>query len=244
MSSSRCNPFWFESPSVLVEHWADFFPFTEKARKCTANALNALIRFGLYLGLLLAVLHQHGSYLGITFGIAVLSVAAYYGMKQRNILREGFEDMGIVGPTLFTTPGSPSPNFIGGIDVAGKTVADVIGTKDRTYSLPNNPYMGVLVNEVLDNPTKPPAISVDNSDMARQLSDNTQDRLYGDPGDVFQHMQNQRTWVVPPSTSIPNDQESFQNWLFRVPGLTCKEGNLAVCQTGTEGGQIPWLAAP
>ena len=104
--------------------------------------------------------------------------------------------------------------------------------------------MGVLVNEVLDNPRKPPAATVDTSNMARQLSDDTQDRLYGDPGDVFQHTQNQRTWIVPPSTSIPNDQESFQNWLFRVPGLTCKEGNLAVCQTGTEGGQIPWLAAP
>jgi len=243
MSSSRCNPFWLESPSVLWEQWLDFFPFTEKARKCTANALNSLTRFGLYLGLLLAAIHQHGAYLGITFGIALLSVAAYYGMKQRNILREGFEN-GIVGPTLFTVPGSTPPNFIGGVDVAGKNISDVIGTKERTYSLPNNPYMGVLVNEVLDNPTKPPAATVDTSDMARRLSDDTQGRLYGDPGDVFQHMQNQRTWVVPPSTSIPNDQESFQNWLFRVPGLTCKEGNLSVCLTGTEGGDIPWLAAP
>ena len=243
MSSSRCTPFWVKSPSVLWEHWSDFFPFTEKARKCTSNALNSLTRFGLYLGVLLAVLNRHAGYLGITIGIAVLSIAAYYGMKERNILREGFED-GIVGPTLFTTPGSTPPNFIGGIDVANKNISDVIGTKNRTYSLPNNPYMGVLINEVLDNPTKPPAATVDTSAMARQLSDDTQDRLYGDPGDVFQHMQNQRTWIVPPSTSIPNDQESFQNWLFRVPGLTCKEGNLAVCQTGTEGGQIPWLAAP
>ena len=243
MNSSRCNPFWVESPSILYEEWADFFPFTEKARKCTANALNSLTRFGLYLGVFLSVLHRHGAYLGITLGIALLSVAAYYGMKQRNILREGFEN-GIVGPTLITTPGSTPPNFIGGFDVSNKNINDVIGIKERTYPIPNNPYMGVLVNEVLDNPTKPPAASVDTNDIARQLSDDTQNRLYGDPGDVFQHMQNQRTWIVPPSTSIPNDQESFQNWLFRVPGLTCKEGNLAVCQTGTEGGQIPWLAAP
>ena len=232
-----------ESPSILWEQWLDFFPFTEKARKCTANALNSLTRFGLYLGVLLAVLHRDGAYLGITLGIALLSVAVYYGMKERHILREGFEN-GIVGPTLFTTPGSTPPNFVGGVDVANKNISDVIGTKERTYSLPNNPYMGVLVNEVLDNPRKPPAATVDTSDMARQLSDDTQDRLYGDPNDVFQHSQNQRTWIVPPSTSIPNDQESFQNWLFRVPGLSCKEGNLAVCQTGTEGGQIPWLAAP
>ena len=125
MSSSRCNPFWVESPSILWEEWADFFPFTEKARKCTANALNSLTRFGLYLGVILAILHKHGAYFGITLGIAVLSVAAYYGMKQRNILREGFEN-GIVGPTLFTTPGSTPPNFVGGFDVANKNISDVI----------------------------------------------------------------------------------------------------------------------
>ena len=61
---------------------------------------------------------------------------------------------------------------------------------------------------------------------------------------MFQHTQNQRTWIVQPSTSIPNDQGSFANWLYRVPGRTCKEGNGAVCHSGSEGGHIPWLSMP
>lgn len=218
----------------------DFFPFTAEARNCSATALNALTRFGLYLGILLSLLYRSSSYLGITIGLGVLSVAAFYGMKTKGTLREGFTD--IVGPTLFTVPGTALPNMVGGEDVAGSAVADVIGITDRTLPTGPNPFMNVLINEIKDNPTRGPAIT--SSDESRNMSDVFQTRMYGDPTDVFQHNQNQRTWVVQPNTSIPNDQESFQNWLFRVPGRTCKEGNNAACRSGTEGGVVTWLSSP
>jgi hypothetical protein len=104
--------------------------------------------------------------------------------------------------------------------------------------------MNLLINEIKSNPTKPPAINTDTPEMARVLSNEFQGRMYGDPTDVFQRNQNQRAWVTQPSTSIPNDQESFQNWLYRVPGRTCKEGNNYACRTGTEGGVVTWLSSP
>ena len=240
MSSVRCAPFWAESPSILWGEANDFFPFHERARVCTSTALNSLTRFGLYLGIILAILHRSGAYLGVSLGIAAISFAAYYGMKQKGTVREGFAN-DIVGPTLF---GDTSRNIIGGADVANKTVDDVIGTTDRTLPTGPNPFMNVLINEIKDNPMRAPAKAVDAPEMGRAMSDEFQTRMYGDPSDVFQHTQNQRTWVVPPITSIPNDGGSFQNWLFRVPGPTCKEGNTAVCRTGTEGGQVTWLSAP
>jgi len=242
MSATRCANFWAEDPLVLVRDAQDFFPFSEEARRCSSTALNSLTRFGLYLGILLSILYRSGMYLGISLGLAGLALAAYYGMKQKGILREGFETT-IVGPTMITAPNSQAPNLIGGADVADKVVADVIGATDRTIPTGPNPFMNLLVNEVKDNPTKPPAVNVDTPEMARNMSDTLQTRIYGDPTDVFQHNQNQRTWIVQPSTSIPNDQESFQNWLFRVPGRTCKEGNNAACFSGTEGGVVTWLNA-
>lgn len=242
MSTKFCDPFWLENPTILVAKYFDFFPFTNEARICSGIALNALTRFGIYLGVVLAVLYQSTSYLGISIGLAVLSAAAYYGMKSKGNLREGFKD--IVGPTLLTIPGAPLPNMVGGSDVDGTPIADIIGTTDRTLPTGPNPFMNVLVNEIKDNPTRGPAISVQNSDETRRMSDLFQTRMYGDPTDVFQHNQNQRTWVVQPNTSIPNDQESFQNWLFRVPGRTCKEGNNAACRSGAEGGVVTWLTAP
>jgi len=34
---------------------------------------------------------------------------------------------------------------------------------------------------------------------------------------------------------------SYQNWLYRIPFKTCKEGNSAACLPGTDGGALPWL---
>lgn len=239
MSSTRCAPFWAESPSILWTELTDFYPFHEGARVCTSTALNSLTRFGLYLSIVLCLLYRTGAYLGLALGLAAVAVAAYYGMKQRGALREGFTGT-IVTPTFVE---NNTPNLIGGIAAAGKPVADVIGVTDRTQSSAANPFMNVLVNEVKDNPSRGPAKNVDTPAARRELSDLFQTKMYGDPTDVFQHNQNQRTWVAQPSTSIPNDRESFQNWLYRVPGRTCKEGNNAACRTGTEGGSVTWLSA-
>ena len=101
MSAPRCHPFWVDSPRVLLDEYYDFFPFSESARLCTTTALNSMTRFGIYLSLVLTILHRSPAYMFLSIGIAILAVAAYYGMKQRGILREGFENA-IVGPTMFT----------------------------------------------------------------------------------------------------------------------------------------------
>lgn len=239
MSSPRCVPFWTESPYVLIRDAADFFPFNEEARNCTTTALNSLTRFGLYLSIVMAVLYSTPAYLGLGVGIAILAIAAYYGMKQSGIIREGFTT--IVAPTLESSDPNASKEIIGGEDVAGRVVEDVVGISNRTLPTDSNPFMNMLVHEIKSNPEKAPAATVDTPEMARNLSDQFQTRMYGDASDVFQRNQNQRTWYTMPSTSIPNDADSFQNWLFRVPGRTCKEGNNSVCRSGTEGGSVTWL---
>jgi hypothetical protein len=241
MSSPRCVPFWTESPSILFTDATDFFPFHKTARECTTTALNSLTRFGLYLSLVMAILYSTPVYLGLGVGIAILAVAAFYGMKQSGILREGFTT--IVTPTLESSDQGAALQLVGGEDVANRVSADVIGIEDRSLPTGPNPFMNMLVNEIKSNPNKPPAATVDTPEMARTFSDQFQTRMYGDPTDVFQHSQNQRTWYTMPSTSIPNDGDSFQNWLFRVPGRTCKEGNNSVCRSGTEGGSVTWLNA-
>ena len=245
MSAIQCAPFWITSPSIIWEEAADFYPFHPMAQKCTSTALNSLTRFGIYLSIVLSIITWNLAYINIAVGIAIVSIAAYFGMKGQGSLHEGFEEekKTIVSPTLFNVSQDLKSNLIGGIQAEGKQVEDVIGITERTLPTGPNPFMNLLVNEIKDNPTKQPAKSVTAPEMARELSDLFQTNMYNDPNDVFQHTQNQRTWVVQPITSVPNDRESYQNWLYRVPGRTCKEGNNAVCQTGTEGGAVTWLSA-
>ncbi len=238
-----CPAFWTEDPSILLREAADFFPFHQGAQRCTTIALNSFTRFGIYLGILLAFMTTDWNYLLLSVGIAIIAAAAYHGMKTKGVLREGFQGSKAAGSssTPLQLEKFPEDGLVAGSDAADEYVNDVIGTKARTQPTAANPFMNVLLTEIGDNPMKPPA---ENGEfLKRQFSNVFQDRVYGDPGDVFQKTQNQRTWAVQPNTSIPNDQESFQNWLYRTPGRTCKEGNARACISATEGSNLTWLNA-
>jgi hypothetical protein len=92
-----------------------------------------------------------------------------------------------------------------------------------------NPFMNVLISEISDNPYRAPAANVQSIAVKSELDGYFQTMFANNPGDVFNRTQSQRQWVTMPSTTIPNDQESFRDWLYRIPGQTCKEGNQEAC---------------
>lgn len=229
----QCANFWFDDPKILLKDARDFYPFSQQAKKCTSTALNSLTRFGFYLALILTLLHQDMKYLLIAIAFAIISLAIYFGMKEKGILREGFQEPNSL---QFSMPGVVPPTLIAGPAATDQVLSDVIGDNKRTIPTEANPFMNILVNEYKDNPSRGSALT--GQDVEKRWSDVFQTRMYNDPTDVFQHCQNQRTWTPMPSTTIPNDQHSFQNWLFRIPGQSCKEGNNKACKPATQGATV------
>ena len=124
-------------------------------------------------------------------------------------------------------------------------IYDVIGAQASTVTMPTtrNPFMNVLIDEIKYNPTRPIAMSITDPSVQVKLDDFFRTEFTADPTDVFGRSQSQRQFITMPSTSIPNDQNSYQNWLYKIPGKTCKEGGREACLPGTDGGAIPWLNA-
>ena len=116
---------------------------------------------------------------------------------------------------------------------------EVIGEK-VTYPTARNPFMNVLIDEIKYNPTRPEAMSVMDPSVSVSLDQFFKTQFTNDPTDVFGKSQSQRQFYVTPSTTVPNDVDSYQNWLYRIPGKTCKEGGACLI-SGTEGAAIPWL---
>ena len=52
--------------------------------------------------------------------------------------------------------------------------------------------------------------------------------LYKDVSDIFSKNNSQRQFYTTPVTTIPNDQGSFADWLYKTPP-TCKENNGNQC---------------
>jgi hypothetical protein len=126
-------------------------------------------------------------------------------------------------------------------------VYDVIGmgAAPANLMLPTakNPFMNVLIDEIKYNPTRPMAASILDPSVKVTLEEFFRTDFYSDPTDVFGKSQSQRQFVAMPSTSIPNDVDSYQNWLYRIPGKTCKEGGREACLPGTDGSPVTWLNA-
>lgn len=111
----------------------------------------------------------------------------------------------------------------------------------ETSPTARNPFMNVLADEYKYNPQRPGAASVSDPAVRMTLDDFFRVQWSADPTDVFGRSQSQRQFITMPSTSIPNDVDSLQKWLYLIPGKTCKEGGRDACLPGTDGGAIPWL---
>lgn len=231
MSKPSCPPFWLDDPAILVKEATEFFPFTEHDKRCTAAALNSFTRFGIYLAILLALVRLEVVWLVVGALFAGFALGAWKYMEGRGAVREGFES-----ETVFDTKAP----ILDPRDVINEYVPDIIGERMRTAPTEANPFMNVLVTDIGDNPYKPPALNTGSTELKAEFDGYFQTMFASDPGDVFNHTSGQRTWVTMPSTTIPNDQSSFANWLYRVPGQTCKEGNTAACNFNTGAELLPW----
>jgi hypothetical protein len=134
------------------------------------------------------------------------------------------------------------------LDISGEAFVDIeksevpqssIKTSESLHSA-RNPFHNILVDEYT-SPTREAAPDITTTESKVALDSMFRTQWYSDPTDVFGKTQSQRMFVTAPVTTIPNDQGSYQNWLYKIPGKTCKEGNQDACYGGSEGAVMPWL---
>lgn len=193
------DPFWSERPSVLWDP-ARLIEFVPTSDMTWRERLNALTRFGVYSSLLLMM------YLGRSWPLYIaLFTLAFTLLVWRYSPRPPAR--GPYDPDQHPTTDSPNP-FV---------------PRDQPVCIPptrNNPFMNVLQNEYIDNPTRPPAC--DYEAVKDQVEEHWGYNLYKNFGEaVWDRINSQREWYTMPWTTIPNDQGGFANWLYRT-GPTCK----------------------
>lgn len=92
----------------------------------------------------------------------------------------------------------------------------------------DNPFMNVLMTDYADNPQRKPAGDIDIPDIKEKINENFSHGLYKDVNNIWDKNNSQRQFYTNPSTTIPNDRDSFMKWCWKTP-YTCKEGNLTRC---------------
>jgi len=105
-----------------------------------------------------------------------------------------------------------------------------------------NPLSNVLMTDYDYNPYKKPAAPSYNNDINDEILAKTKefvananptqpditDKLYRDLGDEMVFEQSMRQFYSNPSSTIPNDQNSFSEFCYGGM-ISCKEGNMFAC---------------
>jgi hypothetical protein len=252
-----CDPFFWEKPAILFD--SGFRLRIRREGPCASELVNQI--FAIYLAsfilgvILQAILKQEMILvISLAIGTAFILPSIWKLMIVRGEV-EGFQTEATVATAQKEVEEKRKASAAVGRTLADQQkgtgsaeayeVYDVIGTgaAPATLTLPSarNPFMNVLIDEIKYNPTRPMAASIYDPSVKVNLDDFFRTDFYKDPTDVFGRSQSQRQFITMPSTSIPNDQGSYQNWLYKIPGKTCKEGGREACLPGTDGGALPWL---
>ena len=232
MDTQSCSKYIWEDLSLLFK---SYYVYCSQ-RLCITNIVNHIIFVFILLILIGGFLAQQTKTHEL-FGYSILigSVYALYWLFMYN------KEKSVEPPKIQQT--TVKENFETNAPVNSKVLAEEVIGSEVTYPTAKNPFMNVLVNEIKYNPYRSKAASVFDPEVAVGLEDFFKTQFINDPTDVFGKSQSQRQFYTTPSTTVPNDQDSYQNWLYKIPGKTCKEGGREACssQSGSAGGVIPWL---
>jgi len=105
--------------------------------------------------------------------------------------------------------------------------------KKLEYVLPtvDNPFMNITLNDYIENPNREALIKKNNyknPKLDKLINKSFNFNLYKDFSDIFNKNNSQRQFYTTPVTTIPNNQKSFGNWLYKT-SETCKERTGAQC---------------
>jgi hypothetical protein len=240
-----CEPYAWENPKVLLT--TGLLVKNHSKGACASEYVNHIIFIYVMFGLVGAITSVvvHSPFVLASFiGFATLyCLPTFIVLSNLQSQKEGFVDSTLGFDSAYI--GSGSRSYAGWKKGNPGEVYDVIGmgASPAKLTLPSkrNPFMNVLIDEIKYNPTRPVAASIMDPSVKIGLDEFFRTEFYSDPTDVFGKTQSQRQFVTMPSTGIPNDVESYQNWLYKIPGKTCKEGGREACLPGTDGGVVTWL---
>lgn len=204
--------FWIDDPKILYDtsRLIEFFPTSDMN---TNEKLNALTRFFIYISVLLFIIYHNYKVFFIAIVASIIIYIVYYNEDKKQIQdQEEFEDK--IKNDLNISKETP---------IKVNEVGDVC-----QLPTPNNPFMNVLMTDYTDNPNRPPACPY-NDEQAKESTEKYFDHnLYKDVEDVWGRRNSQREYVTMPSTTIPNDRDSFMKWCWKTT-YVCKDGDLNYC---------------
>ena len=160
--------FWYYEPNILFtqDTWSKFVPTADMP---VSTALNAVVRFSIYLATLLFLSSMRPAYLLIIPLVMGVTIALNMMFPRARKIVESFGN--------------------------GLVVSGYVGDMETRPS-DDNPFMNPHLTDILDNPNMPPAADVTRKDIRNEVNAAfaKTSNIYMDTTDIFEMVQAQRNF--------------------------------------------------
>ena len=194
-----------------------------------AEKINALVRFSIYIGVILALFYSNFLFLYIPI-LTMLGTYVLY-LFRLDLLDK---TRATVGPNAILNQISnkamnslmkkniSSSSKVGGNEV---TFEDLLNIRRCVKPSDENPFMNPLV---FDSRLRDAACDAVKPENQLQIEKEYNRHVIKDISDIWNHNSGRRQFYTVANTTYPNNQGAFANWLYKR-GPSCKEGSGAQC---------------
>jgi len=231
-NSSIHENYWFQDLGNTIFNLDKSLKIFPSSNMTYPEKINSLVRLSIYMGLILGLFYKNYLFLYIPIIVMVLTYLLYIfridqleslnanqgpNSSLNSINQKNLDDLKKhnMSTSYSYGRGNNSPeNF-----------KDILNIK--TCSKPNtlNPFMNPLV---FDSRLRDSACDSIKEENQLQIEKEYNKYCIKDVSDIFNHNSGRRQFYTVASTTYPNNQGGFANWLYKTPP-TCKEGNGAQC---------------
>jgi hypothetical protein len=92
----------------------------------------------------------------------------------------------------------------------------------------DNPFMNPSIIDYKNSNNNIKACPIDNKTIKDNINNFFKEKVYKDINDIYERNFSERQFYTVPSTTIPNDRQSYEKWLY-YRDKTCKENNGIQC---------------
>ncbi len=92
----------------------------------------------------------------------------------------------------------------------------------------NNPFMNPSIVDYTNNNNNIKACPFNKEEINTNINTYFKENVFKDINDIYERNFSERQFYTVPSTTIPNDRESYEKWLY-YRDKTCKENNGIQC---------------
>ena len=226
INSSVHENYWFQDLGNTIFNVDYFLKILPESSMTYPEKINSLVRLSIYFGLILSLFYSNYLYLYIPI---ITMVATYFLYIFRLDQLENIRKQQGPNAKLSEIPNKK-------LSELGYTPSDINSMKEedfknllniKTCSKPstNNPFMNPLV---YDSRTRDMGCDSVKPEIQEQIEYEYNKYCIKDISDIYNHNSGRRQFYTMPSTTYPNNQGAFANWLYKT-SASCKEGNGAQC---------------